>query len=333
MSQCPRALLGWLTEHGEAVAAPVRTTRIAARRANVTTLVTDQRGRQWVLRERDIGQARDFSREATALRALSRTGVPVARVIGYDGGCGSVPFVVTDYVEGIRLCTEDAARQLNPPQRYAVGMQVIATLAGMYAIDPNAMGLPHFAACYLDRHMASMADVWTRSGSSGLHDSAWRAVRARLIDRRPTWQRPVTLIHGDFRLANIIFGQGAISAVVGWELCTAGDPLADLAWLLTDWRAPGDPPSYPPSPTRIGGFPTREDLITAYQNATGLPLRDLPYHRGLAHWRAASLLQGQLALHQITAVDERAAALDVEAANDTIALLLMEAAAFLQEPR
>lgn len=333
MSQRPRALARWLVAHGEAVAGPLKVSRTHLARANAGAVVSDRSARQWMLYERAAGQPRGFAREADVLRALARSGVPVPRVIGHDDGHCAVPFLLTTRIAGVRLGTADIARRLTQAQRHALGMQTVATLATLHAVEPESIGLPRPATSYLDRHLAGMTDAWARCGSGGTHDSAWRAVRARLIDRRPISQRPAALVHGDFRLANIVFGEGTVNAVIGWDLCTVGDPIADLAWLLTDWRSPNEPFDWPPSPICAGGFPTRQELTAAYQNATGFALHDLPYYRALAQWRAATLLQAQVVLHRVKAAagDEFVPA--ASAIDDTIAGFLMGAAELLRRPR
>jgi aminoglycoside phosphotransferase (APT) family kinase protein len=127
-------------------------------------------------------------------------------------------------------------------------------------------------------------------------------------------------MHGDFRLSNLLVHDGQITAVLDWELCTVGDPLADLAWLLDDWRSPDEPAISMPSPTRAGGFPSRAELIETYRDETGFLLDRLGYYRGFTQWRAASLLQGVLTRRRLGVMGTHGA-MDLELLDDSIAVL------------
>ena len=332
-SGIPRALADWLTRHGESVAGALTVARITTGRMNISSSISDGEGREWILRERRPGTIRDFAREATILRSAGRQGLPLPRLVGDRHRDGDIPFIVTARATGRTLHVEDDAECLTPTQRRRIGFNVISTLAQLHQIDPATVGLPRFVTSYIDRQLAAMTDLWMRSGSGSPHDSAWRALRARLVDCRPLREDRPTLVHGDFRMSNLVLHGGEVSAVIDWDCCTAGHPLADLAWLLVDWRSPGEPAAYPPSPTRAGEFPMRGELINAYGAATNRKLHDLPYYRAMAHWRAAALLQAELNRQHADGLDDPTPRLDVGPIDDTIADLLVSASNFLRKPR
>ena len=109
-------------------------------------------------------------------------------------------------------------------------------------------------------------------------------------------QRWTGIVHGDFRLGNMILGpDGSLRAVLDWELATLGDTLADLGWLLSGWVEAGEPTRGPfPPPTTAAGFPTRRELADRYGRATGRDLSDLPYYLAFARWRGACISEGVL---------------------------------------
>lgn len=291
ISERAATLAGWLIDHGEVVCAPLTLTRLPGGRTNRTWLVSDSADRRWVLRERESADVRSLGHEASVMSALTERGLPVPRVVGYSGTRTTARFMVSDYVPGITLHSEDDALRLPGPQRRALGVKLVETLAQLHQTDPEAVELPRFRTGHLARRLARMTDLWMVSGSSGMHDSAWRAVRARLVDRRPQREPRAQLVHGDFRLGNAIFGVDVVAAVLDWERCTAGDPLTDLAWLLNNWRGPGEAHGFCGAASRAGGFPSRSELTEVYANLVDISLADLEYHRALAYWTSATLIQ------------------------------------------
>lgn len=325
------ALYRWLVDHGEVVTGPVVVSRICAGRTNLTSMVTDQAGHRWVLRERISADARTFSREALVLQSLARLGQPVAHLVGHHSSGRGRDFLVTAWSEGDTLHDEIDARRLPATSRYARGIGIIDTLAALHRIQPDLVGLPRFAVGHLDRQLTCMSDLWVRSGTSGVHDSAWRAVRTRLIECRPLREPRARLLHGDFRLANLVFDNDRVCAVLDWERCTAGDPLTDVAWLLNGWRSSDERSSCPASPTRVGGFPTRAELVSAYRDRVDIAVEDLNYHRGMAYWCAATLMQAAETSSRTTAGVLYTTA--SEFTDEIIAAELLAAAWMLRRPR
>jgi aminoglycoside phosphotransferase (APT) family kinase protein len=102
-----------------------------------------------------------------------------------------------------------------------------------------------------------------------------------------------TIAHGDYRLDNtIIGGDGSVRAVLDWELCTLGVPLADLGTMSVYWadRPAGGGPVM--AATALEGFPTKDELVGLYQKASGRDVSDLPYYVAFAHWRLACIIEG-----------------------------------------
>jgi aminoglycoside phosphotransferase (APT) family kinase protein len=121
-----------------------------------------------------------------------------------------------------------------------------------------------------------------------------------LLSSRVPPQRDVAIVHGDYRLDNCMIGDdGRIVAVLDWELCTLGDPLADLGYILNNWAAPGeDGPmnrGAAEAPTQAGGFLSREDLVARYQGLTGRDVSQVDYYRAFQYWRLAAIVEGVMA--------------------------------------
>lgn len=116
----------------------------------------------------------------------------------------------------------------------------------------------------------------------------------RLLEERMPDQIGSGIVHGDYRLGNMLVESGSIKAVLDWELCTLGDPLADIGYLLNSWIEPDEVPAEQAalSPTTRPGFPTRAQLRDRYERATGRDLSGIDYYRGFSHWRLAAIGQG-----------------------------------------
>ena len=102
------------------------------------------------------------------------------------------------------------------------------------------------------------------------------------------------IVHGDFRVDNAILGpDGAVRAVVDWELCTLGDPLADVGLLMVYWPARGEDPVALGQPANLAaGFPTNEELRDRYAEHSGRDLSQLDFFVALGYWKLAIILEG-----------------------------------------
>ena len=116
----------------------------------------------------------------------------------------------------------------------------------------------------------------------------------RLLGEHMPEQIGVSVVHGDYRLGNFKLRDARIAAVLDWELCTLGDPLADVGYLLNNWVAPGEIPDGVPNtnPTASGGFPERGELLERYGAATGRDLTLIPYYRAFSYFRSAAINEG-----------------------------------------
>lgn len=332
----PATIAAWLQTQGEPVVGEVTVARVGFGQSNITTVVGDEDGHEWVLREPPAGShaqsTHDVAREARIMSALTDSGIPVPRVVGTGVAPGGNRFFVMERVPGAPLESEADAAALNPRQRRDLGLQVIETLARLHVIEPAAVGLSELArksqTPYVGRQLRRLSDSWDRTGGRSAHDQVWRTVRTTLDASIPASARTV-LVHGDFRLSNLLVRGADITAVLDWELSTLGDPLVDLAWLLDDWRQPGERATAMPSPTRAGDFPDRPELIDVYCRMTGFDVDRIGYYRGFTQWRAATLLQG-VAVRRSSGALGTHGQLDLVELDDTIATLLAAAASELQ---
>jgi aminoglycoside phosphotransferase (APT) family kinase protein len=337
MCDDPAAVCAWLRSQGECVGGDVTIARVGFGQSNITTIITAADGAEWVLREPPPGghaqSAHDVAREARIMSSLADSGIPVPRVIGTGTTPAGARFFVMERVPGAPLESEHDAAELTAEHRHELGVHVIHTLAHLHTLDPRSVGLSDLAPTtpvpYLERQIRRMSTTWDRVGLASNHDVVWHEARSRLTAGLPASLPPVVIMHGDFRLSNLLVQGPRITAVLDWELCTLGDPLADLAWLLDDWRQPDEEAISMPSPTRAGGFPDRASMVEEYCRATGFSVDRIGYYRGFSQWRAATLLQGVVA-RRSSGVLGTHGQLDLDLLDDSIATLLAAAVSDLQ---
>ncbi|MEE4298465.1 MAG: phosphotransferase family protein [Pseudomonadales bacterium] len=302
----------WMGEHVEGIEPPLRFSLIAGGHSNLTYAVTDATGERWVLRRPPLGHvlesAHDVGREHRIISALAGTAVPVAPTAGLcrDVGVNDAPFYVMRFVEGTVLHDAEHARGLPEAERAALGEHVVEVLAALHAIDPEDVGLGDLGRkeAYLERQLKRWTKQWENSKQREI--PAMEASRRLLAERMPE-QIGASIVHGDYRLGNMMVGGGRIRAVLDWELCTLGDPLADVGYLLNSWIQPGelDTRQGDQAPTAVGGFGTRAALAERYAAATGRDLSQIDYYRAFSHWRLAAIGEGVYKRYLLGAMGER----------------------------
>lgn len=294
------AVTTWLRER-TAIAPPLSFEVIQGGRSNLTYTVTDTQGTRLILRRPPLHgvleSAHDMDREHRIIAALAATDVPVPPTVGYepDPAVNGAPFYVMEYVAGeVVRDVATAERTLAAPARATAGEDVVDVLVRLHAIDPDEVGLGDLARRdgYLERQLRR----WYRQLEAGrtrdlpLLDDVHRRLTAAVPE-----QGPATIVHGDYRLDNLILDPvtGRIRAVLDWELTTLGDPLADVGLLQVYWTEPGDQtPVLLDAPTTVPGFPSRDDLTARYAHRSGRDLSDLQYYVAFGYWKLACILEG-----------------------------------------
>ena len=293
------AVGAWMEASVDGATAPFSYERIAGGRSNLTYSVSDGCGRRWALRRppmgKALGSAHDMGREHRVVSALAETDVPVPPVAGYcaDEDVNGAPFYVMEFVEGPILRQRPDAEEFAADERRAIGERVIDTLVAIHAVDPDAIGLGELGKkeAYVERQLRRWQGQW--EGSKTREVPLVEEVGRKLAARVPE-QGPATIVHGDYRLDNMILTDtGEVAAVVDWELCTLGDPLADVGLLLVYWGEEGDSllPLFEPA-TMAPGFPVREDVKACYAERSGRDLGAIDFYVALGYWKLAVILEG-----------------------------------------
>ena len=290
----------WLEAHAPDVAPPLRFSLIAGGRSNFTYTVTDSAGARFVLRRPPLGpllpSAHDMGREHRIMTALAGSPVPVPPVVGLctDETVTGAPFYVMRFVDGLILRDPDAVAPVAEPIRTAAAEALVDILAALHDVDPDTVGLGGLGRRdgYVERTLRRWRGQWEKSKSREI--PLIEDVADRLAADIPA-AGPARIVHGDFRLDNTIVSpdDGSVLAVLDWELCTLGDPLADVGMLVVYWTEPGDEMSALSwAPTVAPGFPGRKDVIARYAAASGRDLSELDYYVALGYWKIAVILEG-----------------------------------------
>jgi len=287
----------WMAERLVGIHPPLHFALISGGRSNLTYKATDAAGQSCVLRRPPLGQvlqsAHDMGREFRILHAIGPTDIPVPRALGLctDPTITGAPFYLMSYIDGAVLHGPTEGVALSVVDRRRLGWDVVDTLARLHRLDPDRVGLGDLGRKeeYIPRQLRRFAKQWASSRQRDLpimdelHQSLARAIPA---------QYRATIVHGDYRLGNMLTRGGRILAVLDWELCTLGDPLADVGYLLNNWVAPGETIIGTGSPTGAGGFGSRDEITSRYAAATGFDLTDINYYRAFSYWRLAVISEG-----------------------------------------
>jgi len=299
---------GWLVANiaGE-VQPPLQFDLIAGGRSNLTYGVTDAAGRRLVLRRPPISHvlatAHDMGREHRIISALADSDVPVAPALGLctDEEVNGAPFYVMDFVDGHILRTAgEVNAALSEDAQHAAGEDLADVLARLHRVDVDAIGLGELGRKegYLARQLKRWHGQFERSQEQEREAGVFRPapvvdeVHELLVKAAPD-QQAVAIVHGDYRLDNTVVGDdGKIRAVLDWELCTLGDPLADVGILLAYWTDRDEGGVSAGAATTAPGFPTRAELAEMYAARSSLDLSVLPYYVAFAYWKLACIVEG-----------------------------------------
>ncbi len=292
----------WFIENIEGCAPPLVFDVIAGGHSNLTFKVTDANGHRFVLRRPPMGHvlasAHDMAREHRIITAVGQTAVPVPTTLGLctDVSVNDAPFYVMDFVDGVVLDAPEKAEEMTGEARRRVGFDLVDVLAALHAVDADDIGLGNLAKRegYVARQLKRWSGQWELSKTREL--AMVEQVRDLLAAAIPT-QQAVSITHGDYRLGNTLSdpAAGRIAAVLDWELCTLGDPLADLGYVSIYWSDDRSVSGRLGDATIVGGFPSYDEMLARYASKSTLDLSNIGYYKALSAWRLAIISEGVLA--------------------------------------
>lgn len=303
----------WLVNNIAGATAPFTYTQIAGGHSNLTFKVDDAAGHSYVLRRPPLGHrlasAHDMSREHRIIAGLASSNVPVAPALGLctDESVNELPFYVMSFVDGHVVRDKATAEKvLTVAGRRRASESIVDTMAAIHAVDLEAVGLSD-----LGRHDGYIARQLKRWHGNILEQStrdlpAVHSVYEELMKRIPE-QTATTIVHGDYRLDNcMVDSNGNVIAVLDWEICTLGDPMADLGLLMVYWTGPNDDASaWSNNVCTADGFLNRADLAARYGDASGRDISQLDFYVAFAYWKLACIIEGVYARYLGGALGQR----------------------------
>lgn len=295
-------------------------------------------GREFVLRKA-AGTAyangnETMRREARVLAALANTSVPHARLIAAcpDDEVLGGAFYLMEPIDGFNVgigMPEPHASQAA--MRRAMGFALVDGLVALRQVDHVTVGLADFGNA--EGFLVRQVDRWRSQLESYAKYPGWPgstelpqvdAVGCWLVQHMPQRFQP-GIQHGDYHIKNVLFcnDSPALAAIIDWELCTIGDPMIDLGWLLATWRDSGDPTHGSPIVIEPwDGFPTADEMVAYYGERTGADVSQAHWYGVFACYKLALLLEGTFARACAGKVDRD---LGLRFHNNTINLLLRAA--------
>lgn len=251
-------------------------------------------------------RAHDVLREHRVMSALAQGPTPVPRVLHgcADASVIGAPFFLMEDLPGdaIRFALPPALAGTDGAAR-SIAEQTVDALAALHTTDPWTVGLADLSkpSGYVSRQLALWRGQLDYARVRPVPDLDWTS--DWLGNHLPEEVEAPSIVHGDYKLDNVIFGlepPARLLGVVDWEMAALGDPLADLGWLLAFWCEDATPPpelTLLPRVTERPEFPRRIELARWYEQRTGRPLPDLSYYVVFALWKMAVLLEAHWARH------------------------------------
>ena len=293
----------WMAAQLPELEPPLTFTLIAGGRSNLTFRVEDAAGHAWALRRPPLHHvlptAHDMSREYRLMHSLHPAGIPVPVTVGLctDEAVNERPFYVMEFVEGhILRSAPEAEAAFDEATRGGVGDHMADTLAALHAVDVDAVGLGDLGRHdgYIERQLKRWRGQYEQMQVEGVsHGGLVDRVSDELSRRIPKQQR-TSVVHGDYRMDNVVLADdGTVRAILDWEICTLGDPLADLGLLMVYWADPTDQMAVLGlSPTTAKGFSTRAEVRARYGSVSDLDISGIGYYVAFGYWKLGCILQG-----------------------------------------
>ena len=303
----PHALRAWLIEHVELLDdvtdEPIELDLISGGASNVTIGVRLGR-RDLVVRRPPVTAflptANDVSREYRFYAALDATDVPTPHVFAYcdDVDVIGAPFYVMERLHGRVPHEAGALSGMTATEGRALSERFVDVLAAIHAVDIDEVGLGDVARRdgYLERQVRRWIDQWQRAKEA---DDPRIDELARVLGASIPTSPPTTIVHGDYRLGNVMVDAADRTRIVGvfdWEMATLGDPLADLGYSLLYWGTVDRPYVHPSQAcAELPGFLTATELTDRYATIAGRAVDDITFYVVLAAFKLTIIGEGNRA--------------------------------------
>ena len=266
-------------------------------RSNITFKIFDDTN-SFVLRRPPFGlkleSAHNMGREYKILKVLNENGLRVPKPMYlYNKKELSVDdFYIMEFIEGETIANNQIADEFNEIQKNTITESFIKALSEIHNFDVISSELNDLGKH--EHYVERQINRWNKQFQSQKvrEIKELESATKLLLDNIPS-QQTVGIVHGDYRLDNVRVKDNQVAAVLDWELCTLGDPLADMGTVIASWNTKQEKDSpFIYSPTLSGGFPTRKDVMELYLNNSNLDLSDIEFYARLSFWKHAMIMEG-----------------------------------------
>ncbi len=266
-------------------------------RSNITFKIFDDKN-SYVLRRPPYGNklesAHNMSREYKIIDELSKNNLKVPKPIFLytEKDITEDDFYIMEYVEGKTISDNIEAKLLSSDEKQTISNSFIETIADIHNFDVVNSKLNDLGKHegYVERQL----NRWTKQfEAQKVREIKDLDFATEMLFQNIPKQQKISIVHGDYRLDNVRVNNGKVAAVVDWELCTIGDPLADLGTIIASWsnsKEKDTPFIY--SPTLSDGFLSRSELLEIYSNNSDLDLKNIEFYVRLSYWKHAMIMEG-----------------------------------------
>ena len=266
-------------------------------RSNITFKIFDD-SNTFVLRRPPFGlkleSAHNMGREYKILKVLNEHDlrVPKPLYLYNKKELSADDFYIMEYIEGETIANNQVADNYDQIQKNTITESFINALTELHNFDVINSELSDLGKH--EDYVVRQINRWSKQFQSQKVREIKELESATdlLLDNIPS-QQTVGIVHGDYRLDNVRIRDNEVTAVLDWELCTLGDPLADMGTVIASWNTKKEKESpFIYSPTLSGGFPSREDVIKLYLKNSNLDLKDIEFYTRLSFWKHAMIMEG-----------------------------------------
>ena len=266
-------------------------------RSNITFKIFDD-SNSFVLRRPPFGlkleSAHNMGREYKILKVLNKNGLRVPKPLYlYDKKeLSSDDFYIMEFIEGETIANYQVADSYDQIQKKIITESFIKALTEIHNFDVLSSELSDLGKH--EDYVVRQINRWNKQFQSQKVREIKELESATnlLLENIPS-QQTVGIVHGDYRLDNVRVNNNEVTAVLDWELCTLGDPLADMGTVIASWNTKKEKDSpFIYSPTLSDGFPSRKDVIELYLNNSNLDLKDIEFYTRLSYWKHAMIMEG-----------------------------------------
>ena len=266
-------------------------------RSNITFKIFDD-SNVYVLRRPPFGtkleSAHNMQREFKIITELSKNNLKVPKpvLLCVDKQISEDDFYIMEYIEGETIADNLIAEKYSDIEKQKITESFISALAELHSFNVLNSELSDLGKH--EDYVSRQLNRWNKQfDAQKVRDISDLDVATELLFENIPTQQKVSIVHGDYRLDNVRISNNSVAAVVDWELCTLGDPLADLGTVIASWSNKDEidtPFIY--SPSLSEGFPSRQEILSLYEEKSILNLDEIEFYIRLSFWKHAMIMEG-----------------------------------------